>query len=66
MAEFIEVHCNGESLFVNLKWIEEVRNDERHGCTIYLSFSCPNACDQDYIIADESYDEVKRMIQKDQ
>ena len=65
MAEFIEVHCAGVEMLVNLNWVEEVRNDKKKGCTIYFAFSCPDSYDQDHITADESYEEVKRMIQKD-
>ena len=64
MSEFIVVHENGEERMINLDWVEEVRPGIGGNAFIYFAFQQSNTIDQDYIIADESYDEVKGMIWK--
>lgn len=61
MLNFIEVHFQGKPILVNTYWIEEV-SPEENGCTIYLAFTPPNSFEQDYIKADESYEDVKLLI----
>lgn len=62
MDQFIEVHCNGEKRFINLRWVEEIREDKNYCVTIYFAFTNPNCIEQDYLNVDESYDEIKRLI----
>lgn len=61
MADFIEVHQLGKPRLVNLDWVEEIWPTE-NGTQIYFAFTCPDATSQDFITADESYDEIKRII----
>ena len=62
MKQFIEVHCNGEKRFINLRWVEEIREDKDYCVTIYFAFTNPVLVNQDYLNVDESYDEIKRLI----
>ena len=62
MAKFIEVHLNGASCLINLAHVEEIKCDTDGSCTIYFAFSVPNAIEQDYIIPDETYDQIKNKI----
>ena len=62
MAKFIEVHLNGGSYLINLAHVEEILCDTDGNCTIYFAFSVPNAIEQDYIIPDETYDQIKSKI----
>ena len=62
MDQFIEVHCNGEKRFINLRWVEEIREDKNYCVTIYFAFTNPNCIEQDHLNVDESYDEIKRLI----
>ena len=62
MTKFIEVHLTGSSLLINLAHVEEIVCDTDGNCTIYFAFSVPNAIDQDYIIPDETYDQIKSKI----
>ena len=62
MVEFIVVHENGEERMVNLAWVEEVRPDENNNATIYFAFQSVNCIEQDYIKADETYNEIKSQI----
>ena len=61
MPKFFIVHHNGERRFVNLDWVEEIR-DEGRNATIYFAFNSPNAYYQDYLRTDESFDEVMKRI----
>ena len=62
MTKFIEVHRNGASYLINLAHVEEIECDTDGNCTIYFAFSEPNAIEQDYIIPDETYEQVKNKI----
>ena len=62
MTKFIEVHLTGSSILINLAHVEEVKCDTDGSCTIYFAFSVPNAIEQDYIIPDETYDQIKSKI----
>ena len=62
MTKFIEVHRKGASYLINLAHVEEVKCDTDGSCTIYFAFSVPNAFEQDYIIPDETYDQIKSKI----
>ena len=64
MDKFIEVHQNGEKRFINLRWVEEIREDKNYCVTIYFAFTNPNCIEQDYLNVDESYDEIKRLIRR--
>ena len=59
MTKFIEVHLNGASYLINLAHVEEILCDTDGKCTIYFAFSVPNAIEQDYIIPDETSDQIK-------
>ena len=62
MTKFIEVHLNGASYLINLAHVEEILCDTDGRCVIYFAFSIPDAIEQDYIIPDETYDQIKRKI----
>ena len=57
MNRFIEVHKNGKPCLINTRWIEEIT-----GNTIYFAFTVPQAIEQDYIKADETYEQLKELI----
>lgn len=61
MADFIEVHSNGSPRLVNLAWVEEIYPSQ-NGAQIYYAFSVPDGTEQDFFTADESYEEVKRLV----
>lgn len=61
MADFIEVHTNGNPKLVNLDWVEEIYPSQ-YGAQIYYAFSVPDETDQDFFKADETYEEIKRLI----
>lgn len=62
MTKFIEVHFNGMSHLINLAHVEEIICDTDGKCTIYYAFSVPDAIEQDYIIPDETYEQIKIKI----
>ena len=62
MTKFIEVHLNRVNYLINLAHVEEVKCDTDGSCTIYFAFSVPKAIEQDYIIPDETYDQIKSKI----
>lgn len=61
MADFIEVHRQGEPRLVNLDWVEDIWPAE-NGAQIYFAFTSPDDVSQDFITIDESYDKIKRII----
>lgn len=62
MDKFIQVHTNGCPRLINLRWVEEIWDNGKDGVRIYFAFNCPDACEQDNYIVDESYEEILRMI----
>ena len=62
MTKFIEVHLTGSSLLINLAHVEEIECGTDGSCTIYFAFSVPNAIEQDYIVPDETYEQIKNKI----
>ena len=62
MTEFIEVHLNGASYLINLARVEEIICNTKGECVIYFAFSIPDAIEQDYIIPDETYEQIKSKI----
>ena len=62
MEQFIEVHIKEEKRLINLRWVEEIRENADGCATIYFAFYCPNSIDQDYMKVDESYNEILREI----
>ena len=69
MRGFIEVHCDKLPRLINIDRISGVRDDvyfsNHHECSIFLNDSA--LCEDesmDFIIPDESYDEVKRKIEE--
>ena len=62
MEQFIEVHIKQEKRLINLRWVEEIHENQDGSATIYFAFNCPNAIDQDYMKVDESYNEVFRKF----
>lgn len=64
MKGFIEVTAKNGTHLLNVKYIEDVWEDEDGKFTIYLAFNAPDADEQDHIFPYESYDEVKRMIEE--
>ena len=69
MKGFIEVHCNKLPILININRISGVQDNvyfnNHHECSICLNDSilCNDEPD-DIINPDESYDEVKRMIEE--
>mgnify|MGYP003314883229 CR=1 FL=1 len=61
MANFFIVHHNGERRFVNLDWVEEIRDEGEHAM-INFAFTRPNVHFQDYLRTDETFDEVLKKI----
>lgn len=61
MHGFIIVHEKGAERMVNLAWVEQVRPDENH-TYIHFAFQGQDYCEPDYIMADESFDEIKKLI----
>lgn len=64
MKGFIEVHHKNGVHLLNVKYIEDVWDDNSGICTIWLAYTVPDSTEQDMIIPRESYDEVKRMIEE--
>lgn len=62
MTKFIEVHLNGMSFLINLAHVELIECVTDGSCYIYFAFSVPNAIEQDYIVPDETYDQIKSKI----
>ena len=58
MEQFIEVHIKEEKRLINLRWVEEIRENPDGRTTIYFAFNCQNSIDQDYMNVDESYNEI--------
>lgn len=65
MKDFIELTLDdGKRVLVHTKYIEEVREDDSKSCTIYLAFTCPDSCEQDYYRVNKPYDEVVSELLK--
>ena len=64
MKGFIEVTTENGTHLLNMKYIEDVWEDEDGECTIDLAVNAPDAVKQDYILPYESYDEVKKKIEE--
>lgn len=62
MTKFIEVHFNGMSHLINLAHVEEIICDTDGKCTIYYAFSVPDAIEQDHIMPEETYEQIKSKI----
>lgn len=62
MADFIEVHCDGERCLINTAWIEEIREEDTHKTTIYFAFASPNGYEQDFVKVNETYDQIQGKI----
>lgn len=67
MPKFIEVHFNGMRHLINLAHVEEIISDTDGKCTIYYAFSVPDAIEpdateQDYIMPEETYEQIKSKI----
>jgi uncharacterized protein YlzI (FlbEa/FlbD family) len=61
MAKLIEVtDLDGRKRLVNTAWIEEIW--EGDNATIYFAFNCPNGVDQDSLVVQESYEEIKMKV----
>lgn len=61
MADFIEVHLQGEPQLVNLDWVENIWPTE-NGTQIYFAFTSPDDTSQAFITIDESYDKIKSIV----
>ena len=61
MAKFIEVTCKDEKWLLNANIIEQV-TEKDSGSIIYLAYDCPGAYEQDYMIVQESYEQVRQML----
>lgn len=61
MNNFIVVHENGKERIINLAWVEQVWFNDGN-TFIHFAFQGQDYCEPDYIIADESFDEIKKLI----
>lgn len=61
MADFIEVHMDGEPRLVNLDMVQDIWPTV-NGAQIYLAWVIPDCATQDFVTTDESYDEIKHLI----
>ena len=64
MKGFIEVTTENGTHLLNMKYIEDVWEDEDGKITIDLAFNAPDAVEQDCVIPYESYDEIKWRIEE--
>lgn len=66
MAKFIELPLvNGETVCVNVDYIEAVHAVDENTCTVYMAFICPDACEQDYYKVNLSYNKtVSRLYER--
>ena len=62
MADFITVFEDRQERMINLDWVEEIRPGDDGRAVIYFAFQNYDSIEQDCIITDESYGEVKRKI----
>lgn len=62
MSDFIEVHVDGYGVLVNLAQVEGIYECERGMAEIYFAFTVRNGMEQDFIVPDESYADINRMI----
>lgn len=65
MKGFIDVtDIAGERRLINVRHIEEIAKDDEERCTIYMAYHPPHGIDQNYVIVDMSFDEIKETISK--
>lgn len=65
MKGFIEiVDKDGIKHLLNVRYIEEVREQDVGCGTIYFAFNFPNAIEQDYFYVSQSYDEIVALIKE--
>ena len=62
MTKFIEVHLNGASCLINLAHVEEIICNTKGECVIYFAFPTLNQTSKDFIIPDETYEQIKNKI----
>ena len=62
MTKFIEVHLTGSSILINLAHVEEIICNTKGECVIYFAFPTPNQTSKDFIIPDETYEQIKNKI----
>ena len=62
MAKFIEVTTNSEKVLINTRWVQDIHSTENGQTVIYFAFNAPNAYEQDHMVTDESYEEVKMKV----
>lgn len=61
MAKFIEVtDLDGRKRLINTAWIEDIWDGEN--ATIYFAFQAENMVDQDSLVVQESYAEIKMKV----
>ena len=61
MAKIIEVtDLDNRKRLINTRWIEEIWEGEN--ATIYFAFQAENMVDQDSLVVQESYEEVKMKV----
>ena len=64
MSKFIEVVCEGKNRhLINIRYIEEVAENDKGSCYIYLAHNSPDAITQDYYLIKEPYDAIKKLIE---
>lgn len=61
MADFIEVHLQGEPRLVNLDWVEDICPTE-NGTQINFALISPDDVSHGFITIDESYDKIKGIV----
>ena len=61
MAKFIEVtDLDGRKRLINTAWIEEIWDGDN--ATIYFAFQAENTIEQDSLVVQESYEEIKMKV----
>ena len=62
MTKFIKVHCLDMSVLINLAHVREITCNTKGQCVIYFGFPNQNRASRDFIIPDETYDQVMRKV----
>ena len=63
MADFVEIiDCSDNRMLINTKCIEEIVEEGDERCIIYMAFNTPNAVEQDFVLVNESYADLKNRI----
>ena len=65
MKGFIEIVTKGNKpRLINVRYIEEVAEVDKHHCEIYMAFNSPTAYEQDHYYVHMSYDIIVELIRE--